>query len=160
MKRTILVLVALVSAIMTGCLPSGSSKYSYESDYLYMPYVFLLDTTYINEKYDGEKGKDAKFFVDTTAGRYFLNRDLFFTKHFSVEGESFVDADTQMFNKLVEPVLEVLPEVKGLDYAEVFAGVDSVFAGEVMVTYQVRNLTTGADVLRDTITNYEIVKVD
>ncbi len=153
-KRFAIAAAALVAMVMVGCLPEGDSTYSYEGTYVYMPYIFMEDTTYVSDLYDDPD--DLKYYLDTTAARYFLNKDLYFAETFSVTGDSYVDADTQMYNLVIVPFKDALPDVQALDYSDVFAGVDSVYCGNVTVTYQIKNVSTGITIVRDTITNYEI----
>ncbi len=159
MKRTIFALASLAALALTSCLDNKSkNNYKYEAQYLFMPQTSTVDTTFIHPDYAKGYPKSADLLVDTIVGRHLLNKKLMFDKVYSAEGEDMLDVDTQLRDAILVDFKAQLDAVKAIDYAAVLDGVDSVIAGKVWIMYDVKNTSTNMVVMRDTITQIEIVK--
>ncbi len=159
MKRTLIALFTILSITLSSCDTTGSSEYTYSSVYRFRPITKLSDTTFLNPNY-GDKIdlNDAQLYVDTMLGRYFLNNNLLTNEEFQYVGKDPIDADTNIYNMIMAEFNRLLPIVEKIDYKEALQYIDTVYAGNVEITYEVVNAISGFEVIQDSITTVKIVR--
>ncbi len=162
-KRTIFGLIGLLSFSFTSCLNSSSS-YDVEIPFTYRAVAQLSDTMWINPDYDNPSNthieKSAQVYIDTTLGRYLLDRDLLLNQTYTIKGENAVDVDTTLYNIIEEKFYELLPSVEAIDFNAVLQDADSVIECKAEIVYEVINSLSGFPVIRDTITVVTIEAVE